>query len=130
VIKTEDNHSSTESGTANSIALLQLELSAPVSLSKITERDIIHFKAIVYFKDGTHRDVTTEASWRVLGPIGNISTTGVFSAMLEPDTAEFGIGSGAVVATWQDPISGAEILGKSVIFEVKAYVPATIERQG
>jgi hypothetical protein len=117
-------------GASKNIVLTHMVVTTSASLSKVTEQDVLSFKAVVHFKDGTTKDVTTEASWQVLGPVGSITANGVFTAALEPDVAEFGEGSGAIVATWQDPASGEEVLGKTYIFEVDAYVPPAIERAG
>lgn len=122
--------SAASSGSSKSTAVTVTKLVISGATRSITEGDAITFTATATFSDGTTRDVTEEASWQVLGPIGTIRSAGVFVADLDVSTSEYGKGSGAIVATWKDPASGTEVLGKTGIFEVKAAVPDNIERQG
>ena len=100
----------------------KIEIVTKNSLEKVTEGDQIKFQAVATFKDGSTRDLTSEVVWRVIGSIGSISKAGVFLAKLEDEVAEFGEGSGAVVATWKNKDSGEDILGKTIIFKVDAKV--------
>ena len=98
-------------------------LVAPASpLLNLVEGEKVLFSAVVKFSDGTTREATKDAAWRVLGPIGSFSAPGVFLPLLDPSVSEFGEGSGAIVAVWKDPSTGAEFLGKTSIFTVKARV--------
>ena len=66
--------------------------------------------------------MTFEVVWQVIGPIGSISKAGVFTAKLADSVAEFGEGSGVIVATWKNKNGSEEILGKTIIFKVNAKV--------
>ena len=96
----------------------------------VTEGDTIQFTAIITFDDGTSREVTQEANWEVLGTIGSISNTGVFEADIPPDVSEFGVSSGAVIATWNDTTTGDTLLGQTEIFEVNVFFEVTEDRRG
>ncbi len=97
---------------------------------RVTEGDIIQFTAIITFDDGTSRDVTQEANWEVLGTIGSVSNTGVFEADIPPDVSEFGVSSGAVIATWNDTATSDTLLGQTEIFEVNVFFEVTEDRRG
>ena len=100
----------------------KIEIVAKTGLEKVTEGDQIKFQAAATFKDGSTRDLTFEVVWQVIGPIGSISKAGVFTAKLADSVAEFGEGSGVIVATWKNKNGSEEILGKTIIFKVNAKV--------
>lgn len=113
-------------GSPATSGTLTLELP---NLKNVSEKDILIFKALVRTSDGISKDVTQEALWKVLGPVGGVSK-GVFTATLSSDMAEFGRAPGAVVATYTDLLTGKELVAESPIFEVKAFVPKGIETKG
>ena len=119
--------SSGKSTNVSSVVVTELTLETK-SLKNITENDKVTFTATAHFSDGSSKDVTAEATWKVLGPIGNISK-GTFTAKLEPNIAEFGKGSGAVIAVWKD-VNGNEVLGQTPIFEVELYIPKNLDTRG
>ncbi len=100
------------------------------SLDNAVEGDQIIFQAAVTLSDGTKRDITGEAEWQVIGPIGKMVKPGVFEAKLDDSVSELGSASGTVIATWQDKLSGDNFLLKSPIFKVRAKVEADTNRDG
>jgi FecR protein len=92
------------------------------SFSGIVEHTPVKFKAIAKLADGTTRDVTAKADWKVLGQIGRFTAPGTLFPELDPLIAEQGKGSGAVIATYNDPNGGGVFLGKTIIFDVAADV--------
>jgi len=102
-----------------------LKITAKGSLEAVTEGDAIPFAATLVMNDGSTRIITTEAQWRVVGPIGSIAPSGIFSAQLDPLVAEEGTASGSVVASWTDPRNGAVFFNSTAIFAVNAAVPQT-----
>lgn len=108
----------------------KLEVISKTSLAKVMEGDKIKFQAVATFKDGSTRDIAGEVVWQIIGPIGSISKTGVFEARLDDSVAEFGEGSGAVVAIWKNKKGSEEILGKTPIFKVNAKVEPAGPEQG
>ena len=98
-------------------------------LGEIVEEETINFKATL-INNGIKRDVTTEVEWKVVGFIGGINSQGVFTAMLSPDVAEYGEGSGTVIAIWKDTKTDEALLGKSAVFKVKAKAIFDSNTQG
>lgn len=101
---------------------VSLEIVSSRRLEGIKEGTRVSFKAVVVLSNGERRDVTTGVSWRVIGPIGSIERPGVFLAQLDQSVAEFGLGSGTVVAVWKDERNGAELLGKTPVFNVEPVI--------
>jgi len=99
------------------------------SLEGVSERDTISFVAVLTMSDGSTKDVTQDAVWEVVGPIGSIQK-GVFTAALDPSIAEFGRGPGAVTATYTDSASGKKFEATTEIFEVAAYIPSSVDTSG
>ncbi len=83
----------------------------------IEEDNIVQLKAIVKLSDGTKRDVTKEATWQVIGPIGSISQ-GKFTPKLDDSVSEYGEYPGGIVAGWKDPESGNDFSTSTKIFKV------------
>ncbi len=108
----------------------KLEIITKISLEKVIEGDQIKFQAMATFKNGDTRDLTAEVIWQVIGPIGSISKAGVFEAKLNDSVAEFGEGSGAIVATWKNKNGGEEILGRTSIFKVNAKIEPAGPQEG
>lgn len=96
-------------------------LETPGNLQGIKEGDGITFKAMLLLSDGTKKDVTREAQWKVLGPIGSIESAGVFRAKLDSLVSELGEGNGSLVVTWQDSVSGSVFFDNTPVFRVEAY---------
>ncbi|MEK7557230.1 MAG: hypothetical protein AAB538_04610, partial [Patescibacteria group bacterium] len=74
-------------------------------------------------RDAPSREITTEAVWRVIGPIGSITQSGLFTAKLAPEIAENGTAKGFIVVTWKSK-TGEEFLGKTPPLTVNAPVSA------
>ncbi len=88
---------------------------------RITEGDKIVFSARAANADGTSVDVTSAATWKVLGPIGSFVVPGVFVAKIsDVSIAEFGEAAGMIVATYRDPATGNEYLAKSANITIVA----------
>ena len=100
-----------------------LNILALQKFTTLTEGETASFTAYLILSDGSRREVTKEASWRVLGDIGAV-VAGIFTAKLAPDVAELGEVKGQVIAIFKDASSGKELLGASEIFTVKAKVEA------
>jgi hypothetical protein len=100
------------------------------NLAKITERDRIEFSAILIMSDGAKKNITAEAKWHVIGPIGRIISPGVFEAALAPEVSELGTAPGRIAATWKDPASGQELIGATEIFNVEAKIPEILPTEG
>ncbi len=99
---------------------LALVRTAPTTLpDPFPEDGRITGKAILTLSDGTKVDVTSKATWKVLGPIGSIVTPGTFVAKLDASVAEFGKSSGAIVVTFTSP-AGQDFLAQTPIFTVAA----------
>lgn len=92
------------------------------SLKKVSEKDVVKLKALLTMSDGSIKDVTSEASWEVVGPIGSIQS-GSFTAKLDPSIAEFGRGPGAIHVTFKDSLTGKEFTADTGIFDVAAFIP-------
>lgn len=108
-----------------------LKIATKSNLSDVLEKTAIQFSAIVLMNDGTQKDVTSEAEWKVIGPIGRFTDKpGVFLAALTDEVAEQGEAFGAAVATWKDPASNEAFLGKSDIFKVSAFFEETLDERG
>lgn len=107
----------------------KLILENPV-LQGVKETDKLVFKAMLVMSDGTKKDVTAEAEWKVVGPIGAMNGKGFFLAKLDESASEFGEGLGSIIATWKDPISGNSFLANSPIFKVEAYFENTGPTEG
>jgi len=100
------------------------------SLEKITEGEKIIFKAFLVMNNGEKKDVTNEAVWQVLGPIGKIEAPGIFIPQLDVSVAELGENFGTVVATWKDKTGKFIFFAKSPILNVKAKAEEIIDRRG
>ncbi len=70
------------------------------SLTAISEGDRVLFTALLKMSDGTMKDVTSETSWKVSGPIGTMQG-GVLLAALDPSLGDVPSADGEVLATWQ-----------------------------
>ena len=63
----------------------------------LVEGDTVQFRAM----SGT-QDMTSEVSWKVVGPIGSITSTGLFTALLGSEVSELGLSVGYVSMTLRD----------------------------
>lgn len=116
--------SSTPSTTAPIVlpSVVRLVLQSDAASTTIKEGQIVTFHAEAIFSDGTRKDVTRAAEWKVLGDVGAITSPGVFAAQLGTTTAEYGQGTGSIVAVFKDSVSGQFILGKSSLYIIEASV--------
>jgi hypothetical protein len=96
----------------------------------IIEDDIIEFRAILIMSDGSRKNVTNTVKWQILGQIGNITVSGIFTAKLDISISELGEGFGTVIATWENPNDTNIFLGKSPILNVKAKFEKTTDFRG
>jgi hypothetical protein len=92
------------------------------SSTVVNEGDQIVFSAVAIMSDGTKKDVTRAAQWRVVGDIGTMISPGVFVARLGATAAEYGKGVGSIVAVFEDSTSGQLIVGKSDLYTVQATI--------
>ncbi|TSD04224.1 MAG: peptidoglycan binding protein [Parcubacteria group bacterium Greene0714_36] len=99
---------------------LVIEMSGGVRT--LAEGAAVQMRAFLVASDGTRRDVTKEAVWRVIGPIGTMDATAVFHARLLPPITEVGEGAGAIVTTWKDALTGIALTGTTPIFRVELTV--------
>ncbi|MDE1970364.1 MAG: FecR domain-containing protein [Patescibacteria group bacterium] len=60
------------------------------------------FHAYVHLENGATQDVTPHASWQVHGPIGTITSDGIFTAALDSQREAYGSGTGFISASWED----------------------------
>ena len=88
----------------------------------LTEGTVVKLKASLRYEDGRTEDVSAKVSWQVLGSIGSISADGTFTPKLDPSVAEFGESSGNIVAVYKSADGSVNLLGKTIIFKVKASV--------
>ncbi len=107
-----------------------IEILTKNSLQEVKEGEKVQFTAFVKFSDGSKKEITSEAKWQVLGPIGTITISGVFTSALDAKVAEYGEGSGAVIATWTDPATKTPFIDKTVIFKVKAQGEPELNGEG
>lgn len=98
---------------------VSVSIATSPTLTNIVEDDIVTTRATLTYSDGTTRNITNEVTWGVVGKIGSVRGT-TFTALLDSSVSEYGKSSGAITATWKNPASGDQILGKTPIFEVKA----------
>lgn len=106
-----------------------LALETVSNLDDISEGDVISFKAIFSLSDGTKKDVTSEPAWQVIGQIGAVTNSGVFTAKLGTSVVELGESFGSIVATWNSSDGETILLGQTQILNVKATVEI-IEQRG
>lgn len=99
----------------------KLTLSTKGNLSGIVEGDKVFFQALLSLSDGTTKNVTEDIDWKVIGPIGSINK-GVFVAKLNSSVSEFGVGSGAVIASWKNEKTGGILFDKTPLFQVQTKV--------
>ena len=115
---------SPSSGTRPTPKALSIEVRG--GLLGIKEGNTREVRATLLLSDGTKRDVTSEAVWQVVGPIGSMSAGNIFVPKLALSVSELGEGTGAIVATWKDPRSGEALVGKTPLFRVEAHVEFVI----
>jgi hypothetical protein len=106
---------------------VSLAIKSPRTLEGIIEGTQVNLSAIVTYSNGTTKDVSKEAVWKVLGPIGGMQAN-TFTPLLGPSVSEFGKAPGSITATWKEPSTGAELFGSTAIFEVKANVTLLDQR--
>ena len=110
------------SAAATAVQVKSLAIKANRDLGLIVEGDSAVFRVFAQFSDGSEKEVTLEAVWKVLGRIGFMKSPGVFVAKLDPEISELGAGSGAVAAVWKDPKTGTAFEAASPIFKVEPEV--------
>lgn len=99
------------------------------SVKNVSEKDVLVFQAIATLPDGAKVDVTTTATWNVVGSIGSIHK-GVFTAKLDASVSEFGRAPGAITASWTDPVGDGKGFIETDIFYVEAFVPEVLNIGG
>ncbi len=98
-------------------------------ISVIQEGTKTQFKAIIKFKEGGERDVTSEVVWLVTGPIGSITLDGVFIPKLSDTVSELGEASGVISATWRS-VRGEEFSANTEILKVELKFEDDGDRRG
>ncbi|MDP3988694.1 MAG: FecR domain-containing protein [bacterium] len=101
-----------------------------INNERTEEGDRIEMRAILELADDSRRDVTKEAVFEVLGPIGTFVSPGVFEARLDESVREFGKSSGSIVVSWTDPVTKAVQFANSPIFEVHFKFDQPIDERG
>lgn len=98
-----------------------LTISSDRTLTELKEGDKVIFMAKLVMSDGSTRLVATNLTWSVVGKIGSITPSGVFTAELDPLLAEYGEGLGSIVVVYKNA-DGKEFLAQTPIFKVEASV--------
>lgn len=112
----------------NQATLKNISVDPPARTLKEGEK--VLFRALLRMTDGsTNNADASRVTWTLVGKIGNISQSGLFEAQLDESIAEYGEGSGAVIASYKDA-TGKTFVGKSEIFKVEAAVPEGGEEDG
>lgn len=91
-------------------------------LNLLVEGDSVLFRSFVQFSDGSEKEVTLEANWKVLGEIGFLKSPGVFVGKLSDAVSELGTAPGSVIASWKDPKTGSVFEAATPIFNVELEV--------
>ena len=107
-----------------------IEIVTKSPLGEVKEGEKVQFTAFAKLSDGLKKEITSEATWQVLGPIGMITASGVFTSALDAKVAEYGEGSGAIVTTWTDPATKTPFIDKTIIFKVKAQGEPELNGEG
>mgnify|MGYP001606607261 FL=1 len=103
----------------------------PAALPKeIIEFQPLALKVILVFSSGERRDVTREAQWQVIGPVGFFKSPGEFIPRLDESVAELGEGFGTVIAVWKDIKTGKEFIASSPAFKVVPPLESAIDLRG
>jgi hypothetical protein len=112
--QTQTSGSAQTSASSGSISLTASNtvISTSRTVGDLVEQDTVKFTAT-----SGGKDVTSLVIWSVVGPIGAITRTGLFTALLAPEIAEYGEGSGTVTAT----LPNGEVV-KSASIHVNAAV--------
>jgi len=109
--------------------ITSIKITSDVSFANpIVEGKEVRMKALAVMSDGTTLDVTSKAKWQVVGPVGQITLPGVFSATLSPEVAELGESFGSVTAVFEG--EGGVFLGKTPIFKVVPQTPVSEDDRG
>lgn len=98
-----------------------LVISPNRSLDSLREGDQVTFTAKLVMSDGSTQIAKTGVKWTLIGQVGNITPTGVFTAKLDEAVAEYGESSGIITATYVDA-NGASFIGKTPTFRVEAFM--------
>lgn len=107
---------------------ITMEPAAPQK--NIREFQPLRFKVILIFSNGERRDITGEAHWQIVGPIGFFKSPGVFIPRLDESVAELGEGFGAAVAVWKDIKTGKEFTAHSAVLKVIPPIEDTTDQRG
>ncbi len=104
--------------TTPSTFAIGITLDSKIINTEITEGNVVQLKAIVRLSNGTTKDVTKEATWQIVGPIGSISQ-GLFTPKLDDSISEYGEYYGAILVNWKDQTSGKVFSISTQPFKVK-----------
>ena len=109
----------TQSRSASSIQKpLSIEITSSKLLNGISEDVPTSLTATLTFSDGTKKNVTSEATWELIGNVGRIEGS-TFFPRLGPEVSEFGRAFGSIIAEWKDPATGAVLNDSTEPFEVR-----------
>ena len=88
----------TNSPTRFAIQIRELVIIPAAVTASVIEGQTVAFKAQLLFSDGSRQDVTTTTQWRIVGDIGSISSSGVFTAKMRDEDSEIAMVKGFVQA--------------------------------
>ncbi len=97
--------------------------------SSIVEGREIKLKAIATLANGSTLDISAKCKWQVIGPVGAITSPGVFMPKLGADVSELGGSFGSITAVFESE-GGGIYLGKTPIFKVVPQTPETVDELG
>ena len=120
------SESNTVTATAGQVKSLAIKANRDLTAGLIESESVV-FRSFTQYGDGSEKEVTLEAVWKVLGKIGFIKSPGVFVAKLEPEVSELGVVSGSVVVSWKDPKTGAVFEAASPIFKVELEIDTNFD---
>lgn len=118
--------------TTGGVQPKELRIKSPIQEGfRVSEGEPVRLAAVLVMSDGSTRDVTQEAVWRVLGPIGAMKNPGLFVGKLSSAVVELGRAPGTIIASWKDPKStNNTLLGRTPVFEVEFKVPEGTDERG
>lgn len=109
--------------------VVSIEVESLNKVLSLSEGATLQFKATATSSGGNKNDVTSRVTWRVVGSIGSIDKSGVFTAKLGDDVSELGKSFGAVTATITGS-DGKELTAKSEIINVIAAPIDNLDTRG
>lgn len=109
---------------------VELNVDTKVLDAGVVEGDKIQLKATVKLSDGTNANVTGEATWQVVGPVGTVTPDGEFRPKLGDSVSEYGEAYGAILVTWKDKQTGKMLSYSTKPFKVQLKIDNDSEEIG